>query len=96
MSALRGLLRLGLCIELLSVVIQRLQQVGHLGESLEHSLFIVAALTRMASTAARFSARSVPPSKIGAVRPESRLHAVSAQLKSCPALTACCPTVAVS
>jgi hypothetical protein len=30
-TALRGLLRLSLCIELLGVVIQGLEQIGHLG-----------------------------------------------------------------
>src|SRR5258707_2793622 len=40
-TALRGLLSLCLCIELLSVVIQGLEQVGHLGKRFEHCLLIV-------------------------------------------------------
>jgi len=50
----------------------------------------------MASTAARLSARSVPPLKIGAVKPEMRLHALLARSNSWSALSDCCPTVALS
>jgi len=56
----------------------------------------LAALACMASTAARFSERSVPPSKIGAVKPEMRLHAVLARSNSWFAASDCCPTAALS